>query len=83
MPDEVDFAFHAARLLENPAWRKVVAEVRDQLASERDLMGWDDEGRRYVSIAETLLTKLERRVAGIATSGRVEHFHRRQARTMP
>lgn len=78
MPDDVDYVFHANRLLENPAWKRALMELRTQLDRERDALGWVDEGRQYVSIAQTLLTKLERRVEGMATAGKVEQFHRRQ-----
>lgn len=78
MIEGVDYVFHAGRLLENPAWGKALADMRAQLARERDALGYDDDKRKHVSIAETLLTKLERRVVGMAESHKVEQFHRRQ-----
>lgn len=83
MIDEVDYVFHAGRLLENPAWKKAIADLRTQLAHERDSLAYDDSKRAHVSIAETLVTKLERRVAGMASANRVEQFNRQQqARTV-
>lgn len=80
MVDEVDYVFHAARLLENPAWKKAVADLRATLAHERDALAWDDGRRAYVSVAESLVTKLERRIAGMANANQIEQFNREQVR---
>ena len=82
MPEDVDYAFHAARLLENPAWKKLFAELRLQLGRERDALDYSDEARRYVSIAETLLGKLERRAESMAQANKVEQYHKWRASKM-
>ena len=79
MTDDVDYVFHAGRLLENPAWRKLIDDTRLRLSWERDAVAWDAEERHYISIAETLLTKLERRAEQMAMRSRIEQFHREQA----
>ena len=79
MPDEVDFRFHAGRLLENPAWKRALGDMRARLDRERDSLDWDDERRQYVSIAMTLLAKLERHVTQMAEPDNVAAFHRQQA----
>lgn len=78
MADEHDYVFHANRLLENPAWKRILADLRAQLDRERDSLEYHNEGRRYVSIAQSLLTKLERQAHSMAESGKVEQFHRQQ-----
>lgn len=79
MPEEVDYRFYADRLLENPAWSRGLADMRKRLAHERDNLDFHDERRLHVSIAETLLTKLERQFRMMANTGRLEHFHKQQA----
>ena len=83
MAEDVDFVFHANRLLENPAWRKALDDVRRKLHSERDSLDYAAEERLYISIAETLLTKIERRIETMATANKVKQFHLEQAKRIP
>jgi len=76
--EEVDYRFHAKLLLENPALRKAFEDLRKRLEIERDQLDLHDERRLHVSIAETLLTKLEREFRKLANTGRVEQFHKQQ-----
>ena len=77
--DPNEMAHHAARMLENPAWRALIEQARAQLARERDALALDAEARKAVSIAESVLTRIERRAALLAQPAALRDVNQRGA----
>ena len=76
MAIDTEYQFHAQRLMENPAWRRLFDDARRDLDHDRDRLELSDrDGRWAITVAETMLTKLERRAALLAETGKIEQFH--------
>ena len=78
--DDVDYQFHARQLLQNPAFRRALADERDAIAREMHrLSPWQREERWAVSVALTTLENLERRWRKMTQgTGRIEQFSAQQ-----
>jgi len=75
MTDDVDYVFHAQLLAKNPALPKAFADLREEYARDRDRLALDAVNERWaVTVAESVLTKLERRLAKMTETGRIEQF---------
>ena len=83
MPEDVDYAFHARVLIDNPAFRRAMNDERDAIVRElHRLEPWQREERWAVSVALTAADNLERRLRRMATNkGQIEHFHAEQMRS--
>lgn len=66
---------HAIRLVNNPAWDRVLADVRRSLDRERDRLPLADPARQHISIAQTMIGKIERYAVTLTKSGKVEQFN--------
>lgn len=73
--DDVDYVFHAQLLAKNPAMAKAFEDLRAEYARERDRLALHERDERWaVTVAESVLTKLERRLAKMTETGRIEQF---------
>ena len=82
MPEDVDYAFHAERLIENPALAKALNDERDAIAREmHGLEPWQRDERWAVSVQLTLIDSFERRLRRMAANkGQIEAFQLRLAK---
>ena len=83
MPDEVDYAFHAERLIENPALARALSDEREAILREMHrLETWQTDERWAVSVHLTLIDSFERRLRRMAANkGQIEAFQLKLARS--
>ena len=73
MADKEDMKLHAQLLKDNMAWKAAVRTIRRQLDAERDRTGYADKDARWaISVGQTVLDRIEKRIEVIAQGGAVE-----------